>query len=143
MSYAAIGLFHPQMNLNVGSVLRAAMCFDARLVLVQGRPYQRAATDTQKAYRYLPLIHTPDLHACVPFDCVPVAVELVDGAVNLRDFVHPKRALYIFGPENGSLGADTLSWCKHVVQVPSRYCLNLAACVNVVLYDRTAKRMKP
>jgi len=28
-----------------------------------------------------------------------------------------------------------------VVKVPSAICLNLAACVNVVLYDRVAKSM--
>ncbi len=46
----------------------------------------------------------------------------------------------MFGPEDGTLGDDVLSWCRDVIYVPTRYCMNLAATVNVVLYDRMQKR---
>ena len=32
-----------------------------------------------------------------------------------------------------------LSWCRDVVYIPTNGCMNLAACVNVVLYDRLSK----
>lgn len=32
-----------------------------------------------------------------------------------------------------------VSWCRDVVYVPSRFCMNLAATANVILYDRMAK----
>lgn len=140
--YAAIGLSNPKTPANVGSVLRAAHVFGAALVaLSPGRPrYHGSTTDVQKGYRHIPLIQVDDLHAAVPFDCVPVAVELVDRAVSLVTYTHPERAFYIFGPEDGTLGERTLSWCRDVVQIPAAYCLNLAACVNVLLYDRAAKQ---
>lgn len=75
----------------------------------------------------------------IPFDAVPVAVDLVEGAVELPAFQHPTRAFYVFGPEDGTLGAATLHWCAHRVMVPTRGCMNLAATVNVILYDRMAK----
>jgi tRNA(Leu) C34 or U34 (ribose-2'-O)-methylase TrmL len=99
----------------------------------------RIATDTQKAYRHLPVITVDDLHDVVPFDCVPVAVDLISGAKNLIDYQHPERAFYIFGAEDSTLGARVLSWCRDVIYVPTHHCMNLAACVNVVLYDRAAK----
>jgi tRNA(Leu) C34 or U34 (ribose-2'-O)-methylase TrmL len=37
------------------------------------------------------------------------------------------------------LGERVLSWCRDVVYIPTNGCLNLAACVNVVLYDRQSK----
>lgn len=41
--------------------------------------------------------------------------------------------------EDGSLPRDVLAWCRDVVVIPGRHCLNLAAAANVVLYDRAAK----
>ena len=68
-----------------------------------------------------------------------VAIELVEGAKELPSYAHPLRAFYIFGPEDGTLGKSVLSWCRDVVMVPTAHCMNLAATVNVVLYDRMAK----
>ena len=106
-----------------------------------GKRYNRAATDTTAAFRHIPLFHTEDLHDVIPFDCVPVAIEfVVPSAVSLVTYVHPQRALYIFGPEDGNIGKHILAWCKDIVTIPATYCLNLAAAVNVVLYDRLAKQ---
>lgn len=68
-----------------------------------------------------------------------MAVELVDRAVDLRSYIHPPNAFYIFGAEDHTLGERILGRCRDVVKIPSVICLNLAACVNVVLYDRQAK----
>lgn len=135
-----IGLDNPKTSINVGAVLRAAGVFRANLVAITGRRYQCAPTDTMKFYRHLPLLQVNDLHKVVPFDCVPVAVELTSRAVSLTTYQHPVRAFYVFGAEDATLGERVLSWCRDVVYIPSNGCLNLAACVNVVLYDRLCKR---
>jgi tRNA(Leu) C34 or U34 (ribose-2'-O)-methylase TrmL len=139
--YAAIGLMNPKTNANVGGVLRAMACYEASMLAIQGTRYTRAATDTTKAYRHLPVVHG-DLRSLIPFDCVPVAVDLVDGARPLHTYQHPERAFYIFGPEDSTLGKDVLAWCPHRLYVPTNGCMNLAATVNVILYDRLAKQMK-
>lgn len=138
--YAAIGLHLPKTPANVGSVLRAAHCYGAAMVAKTGQRYHGSPTDPQKGYRHIPLVQVEDLHAAVPFDCVPVAVELLDDARDLRTYSHPERAFYVFGPEDGTLGKLVTSWCRDVVYIPTRYCMNLAATVNVVLYDRMVKR---
>lgn len=135
--FAAIGLYYPRDPANVGSVLRAAGVFGAASVAIEGRRYQRRGTDTMAAYRHLPLLHG-ELRSLIPFDCVPVAIEVIAGARELPRYAHPERAFYVFGPEDSSLGKDVLSWCRDVVTIPAG-CLNLAAAVNVVLYDRVAK----
>lgn len=138
--YAAIGLVRPKTDGNVGSVLRAAHCYGAAMVAIQGdRTKVRECTDTTKAWRHMPVLRGEDLQSFIPFDAVPVAVDLVDDAEELPAFQHPARAFYVFGPEDGTLGKATLSWCKRRVMVPTSYCMNLAATVNVILYDRLAK----
>jgi tRNA(Leu) C34 or U34 (ribose-2'-O)-methylase TrmL len=139
--YSAVGLFCPKTNYNVGSVLRAAGCFDSSLIVVQGRRYQSSGTDTQKQVKHIPMIEG-NLKDCIPYDCVPVAVDLVEGAQSLHSYTHPERAFYIFGPEDGTLGKDVTSWCRDTIYIPASACLNLAAAVNVVLYDRDKKRSR-
>lgn len=68
-----------------------------------------------------------------------VGVELVEGACPLPAFTHPVNAFYLFGPEDGSLTTAQLNFCDDVVYIPTHGCMNLAATVNVVLYDRLAK----
>ena len=139
--YAAIGLSGPKSSINVGAVLRAAGVYRAALVVVAGRRYTRSRTDTMCAYRHIPLQQVLDLKACIPFDCVPVAVDLVEGAISLPEYQHPPRAFYVFGPEDSTLGKAVLGWCRDRVMVPTCGCMNLAAAVNVVLYDRMAKQL--
>lgn len=140
--YAAIGLHSPKSSVNVGAALRAAGCYGAAMVAASGQRYKRAATDTHATYRHIPLIQTDDLRSVIPFDCVPVAIDLLEGATPLNEYKHPERAFYIFGPEDGTLGKAVTSWCRDTVYVPTRLCMNLAATVNVILYDRYAKRVR-
>lgn len=140
--YAAIGLFSPKNPKNVACVLRAAGCYEAAMVAAQGVRYKHDYADTMRAYRSLPLMCVDSLRDVVPYDCVPIAVDLIPGARSLPDFTHPERGFYIFGPEDGTLGDSITSWCKHVVSIPTAQCMNLAATVNVVLYDRLMKQVR-
>ena|ERR1700744_6376802 len=141
--YAAIALVNPKCPANIGGVLRAAGCYDASLVVIAGergaRSIGRLSTDTQKAYKHIPTLVTSNVFDAIPFDCVPVAVDLVPSARSLVNFCHPERSFYIFGAEDGTLGKEIYSRCKFSIQIPTTYCMNLAATVNVVLYDRMAK----
>lgn len=142
--FAAIALDNPKCLANIGGVMRAAACYRASLVVIGGpRPprIHGIATDTTKAARHIPHLLTDDVFDVIPHDCVPVAVDLVDGAVSLPDYRHPERAFYVFGAEDATLGARILDRCRDRVMVPTAYCMNLAATVNVLLYDRTAKAL--
>ncbi len=140
--YAAIGLHLAKCPSNVGHVLRAAQCYGAAMVAVSGKRYKRHSTDTSAAYRHLPLVECEDLKSVIPFNCVPVAIERIEGAINLVNYVHPEAAFYVFGAEDQTLGKSVLSWCRDVVYVPTSICMNLSACANVILYDRAAKAQR-
>jgi tRNA(Leu) C34 or U34 (ribose-2'-O)-methylase TrmL len=144
--FAAIGLHRPKDPANVGGVLRAAMCYRAASVAISGERIDarhiRNATNTIAAQRHIPILRG-ELRDLIPYGAIPVAVELVEDAEPLPSFVHPASAFYVFGPEDGTLGKAILDWCPKRVMVPTRLCMNLAATVNVVLYDRLAKRAAP
>lgn len=137
--FAAIGLDRCKDTANLGGVLRAAQCYGAAMVAISGGRMGKYATDTAKAYRHIPCLQVEDLLAANPFGAVPVIVELCDRAKPLQQFSHPQSAFYIFGPEDGSVRKDILDRIERVVFVPMNGCMNLAAAVNVVLYDRLAK----
>ncbi|MFH0288955.1 RNA methyltransferase [Vibrio owensii] len=141
---AIIGLYNPKSPTNVGAVLRAAGCYDAAQVRYNGTRYSRAVkfqTDTQNSQERIQLVEMEDLTANVADDVEIVCVELVVGATALPHFTHPENAIYVFGPEDGSLPQEMVDKANHVVYVPTHGCMNLAATVNVVLYDRMAKTL--
>lgn len=144
--FVAIALWNPKTPANVGGVLRAAGCYDADLVVVAGKrrinSIRHLATDTQKMWRQIPTLQPEDPFDAIPVGAIPIAVDLLPGAIPLPDFVHPARAFYIFGPEDGTLQATISNRCAFKVMVPTAYCMNLAATVNVVLYDRLAKAQR-
>jgi len=138
----SIGLIRPKSPANVGAVMRAAGCFQASAVFYTGDRYDRAErfnTDTRKKNLNIPLTGVACLLDSVPGNAKIVCVELVEGAVSLPEFQHPDQAFYIFGPEDGTISQEIVDRADAVVYIPTSGCLNLAATVNVVLYDRIAK----
>ena len=137
-----IGLVDPKTPTNVGSVMRAARCYQAQAVRYTGERFGHAAryhTDTKSTTSTIPLLHVADLVEGLPEPMKIVCVELAEGATLLTEFIHPDHALYIFGPEDGSIPQDIINAADSGVYIPTLGCMNLAATVNVVLYDRLAK----
>ncbi|WNC69871.1 RNA methyltransferase [Thalassotalea nanhaiensis] len=139
---ATIGLTNPKSPSNVGAVMRASGCYQVSSVFYDGGRYAFAKkfhTDTQNALLNIPLVETKRLLDVVPQGAKIVCVDLVEGAVALPDFEHPENAYYIFGPEDGTIEQEVIDNADSVVYIPTIGCMNLAATVNVVLYDRLAK----
>ncbi len=137
-----IGLTNPKSPSNIGAVMRAAGCYQAEAVYYSGERAGRAMryhTDTRNVAADIPLQHVDDLLSAIPADAKLVCVELVEGAAPLPQFQHPENAFYLFGPEDGSLSQAVIDRADAVVYVPTVGCMNLAATVNVLLYDRLAK----
>lgn len=140
----AIALINPKCGHNVGAAVRAASCFGAKQVWFTG---DRVSLDSSKrlpreermkGYKDVELRQFDNFFE--QFENVtPVAIELRPNAESLATFQHPDNALYVFGPEDGSLGAKYLSFCHRFVVIPTRHCLNLSAAVNIILYDRLIK----
>lgn len=139
-----IGLIDPKTPTNVGAIMRAAGCYQANGVRYTGERFGYASryhTDTNNVTGKVPLLHVTDILGGLPEGMKVVCVELAEGATPLPTFVHPKNALYVFGPEDGSVPQDIINAADSVVYIPTIGCMNLAATVNVVLYDRLSKSL--
>lgn len=138
-----LALINPKSPQNMGSILRAAGCYQAQSIRYTGERYNRAKgfyTDTKNAHLDIPVNQVSVIiNPQADKELHKVAVELVEGAIPLPLFEHPENALYIFGPEDGSIEQTVIDQCDSVVYIPTKGCMNLAATVNVLLYDRLAK----
>jgi tRNA(Leu) C34 or U34 (ribose-2'-O)-methylase TrmL len=159
-SHVTIGLTNPKTPSNVGGVMRAAGCYSVDQVVYTGHRYTHAAkfissknnTDTQSSRDQIPLtaiedflqLKQPSIEsqlAKLPNGTKLICVDLVEGATPLPLFEHPEQALYVFGPEDGTINQAVIDQADDVVYVPTVGCMNLAASVNVLLYDRLAKSL--
>ena len=138
-----LAIINPKSPQNMGSILRAAGCYQAQSIRYTGERYARAkafSTDTKNVHLNIPVNQAPKvIDPIIDKHLTKVAIELVEGATPLPLFKHPEEALYIFGPEDGTLKKEITELCEDVVYIPTEGCMNLAATVNVVLYDRLAK----
>lgn len=143
----AILLTNPKYPHNVGAAVRAASCFGIKQVWFTGnrvsltptKGYRLPREERMKGYKDVE-IRQHDY----PFDefergTVPVAVELRPESENLLEFEHPENAVYVFGPEDGGLARPQLQHCHRFVVIPTKHCVNLAAAVYLLLYDRLVK----
>jgi tRNA G18 (ribose-2'-O)-methylase SpoU len=138
--YFAIGAERISKPMNLGALMRTAHAFGASFVFsVDAEPELRAvyAADTSKSAGHLPYYVWDRLEDMVlPRGCQLVGIELTDEAVDLPVFRHPPQAAYILGPEKGSLSAQALARCMHVVKIPTRFCINVSLAGALVMYDR-------
>lgn len=141
--FACVALDRPTDPVNVGHALRASFCYSARLLILGGDAIPGAlgkiVTDPNRTHKHVPVIRADSVLDAIPEGCELVSVELDPDARPLMDFVHPERACYVFGPENGSLAEEIIQRSQHKVMIPTTTALNLGMTVNTVLYDRLAK----
>ena len=138
--YFGIGVAGISKAMNVGSIMRSAHAFGASFLFTIAAAYEKEQgrkSDTSAAWQHLPLHEFDDVGALhLPHECTLVGVELIDGAVDLPSFRHPRRAAYVFGPERGGLAPDLVARCAYVVRIPTAFSVNVAIAASIVMYDR-------
>jgi tRNA(Leu) C34 or U34 (ribose-2'-O)-methylase TrmL len=141
----AVALINPKNARNLGAALRACSCFDIHQLWYTGNriamngKHRLPREERMKGYADVE-VRQYDYVFDQFANVTPVAIELRPGSESLADFEHPENALYVFGPEDGSLERVTLQHCHKFVTIPTRHCTNLAAAVYLTLYDRVLKR---
>lgn len=141
--FCGIALHDPLNGFNIGAAIRASAALGASFVSVGGSRHQARksdfrAMDAEMGRKKIPVFFIDNIATAIPYDCEIVLIERAPDAVPLGSFVHPRRAVYCFGPEDGSVDAS-LFHDKPVkkVYIPSTGSLNLGSCVYIVLYDRS------
>jgi tRNA G18 (ribose-2'-O)-methylase SpoU len=137
--YFGIGAEGISKPMNLGNLIRSAHAFGASFVFLVDAHYTVTSvpSDTSQAEAQLPLYRFKNVEELVlPGRCRLIGVELLDEATLLPSFRHPLNAAYVFGPERSSLSGAMVARCDHVVKIPTRFCINLAAAGAILMYDR-------
>lgn len=143
----SIVLCNPKYPHNVGAAVRAASCFGAKSIIFTGsrvslnpsKGYRLPREERMKGYKDVMLLNDDYPFNRFNNNVVPVAVEVRENSEPLPIFIHPENAIYVFGPEDGSISQMMLTHCHRFIVIPSKHCLNLAAAVYLILYDRITK----
>ena len=143
----AIVMWDPRDPFNVGAAVRAASCFGVSQVWVTGERCAKKVWAAKRIPREERMKGFSDVSIILesqPLDyferATPVAVELLQNSENLLTFEHPEDAIYLFGPEDGTIPKSIRGRCHRRVFIPTRHCTNLAAAIYLLLYDRLAKQ---
>ena len=144
----AIVLVDPLYAKNAASVMRTCAAYGIgqlwwtgdRITLELDHAGRWPREERMKGYRSVKLFNHDRPLEFFDRGIVPVAIELDPTATNLVHFEHPDNAVYVFGPEDGSVTSPILRLCHWRVQIPTRHCLNLGQAVSTVLWDRHYKR---
>ena len=140
--YFGVACYRPKTTDNIGTLWRSAHIFGASFLAVIGGRYHKQPSDTTAATRHVPLLSFDDFagfRSAMPTEALLIAVELVPNARPLTRYTHAERAVYLLGPEDGSLPNDVVMACDSRIIIPGSFCLNLAVAGSIVLYDRVAK----
>jgi tRNA(Leu) C34 or U34 (ribose-2'-O)-methylase TrmL len=144
-----IVLVNPRFAFNVGMAVRLASCYGLSQLWFTGERVRLSIEqkgrlpreERMKGWRNVTMVNNDRPLDLFPSDAVPVAVEVRANSERLQNFVHPAKAVYMFGPEDGSIPQMFLAKCHRFVIIPTRksFCLNLATALATILWDRALK----
>lgn len=147
MKSPAVVLINPKYTHNVAAAIRACSCFGIKSLLWTGdrvnpENYDRLPRE-ERMKGYQEVEWRRSAKPLNELMGIPVCIEIHPGSISLSSFQHPTNAIYVFGPEDGGVPSVYRRFCHHFIHIPAFHCLNLAAALNVVLYDRTTKLGPP
>jgi len=140
--YCGIGVLNLKTKTNYGTLFRSAYAFNTDFLFLIGRRFKKQSSDTTRSERHLPLYEYftfDEFYKNIPYGCRLISVEIYGKAKPIREFSHPERAVYLLGPEDGSLSEKVIEKSFEVIEIPTKYCLNVAVAGSIVLFDRTNK----
>lgn len=144
--FFGIGILQPKTTPNVGTLWRSAFQLGASVLYTIGGRYKYSSTDTLNVPARVPLIELDDWTSfaewAAPRSAVWVVIEM--GGTPLKDFVHPRNAIYILGSEDHGVPKSVVRACREVVSLECEMygSYNVAVAGSIVMYDRLIKMRK-
>jgi tRNA G18 (ribose-2'-O)-methylase SpoU len=140
--FFGIGIYEPKTKINLGTLWRSANLFGTTFIFTIGSRYKYQESDTMHTERHIPLFTYDtftDFYKSLPMASDIVAIELDENSVPIKTFKHPQRAVYLLGAEDKGIPESILKKCKHIVQLPGKFSLNVSVAGSIVMFDRINK----
>ena len=141
--YFGIGVYHPKTESNIGTLWRSAYNFGAEFIFTVGRRYKAQASDTTKTFRHIPLFEYTsfeDFKSHLPYNCRLVFIEQTAEAKDIKNFVHPERAIYLLGAEDSGIPEKFMKGFQTIF-IDTPMCLNVAVAGSIIMFDRQNKKI--
>jgi len=68
-----------------------------------------------------------------------VGIELIESAIPIKEFKHPKQACYLLGAEDHGLTKEAIEACQEIIYLPGERSLNVSVAGSIVIFDRINK----
>jgi len=141
MCYFEIGVFQIRNEVNIGTLWRSAYQLGANGIFTIGKRYKKQASDTYNSTYQIPLRHYlnwEDFYKHRPIGAMLIGIEIDENAKSLKEFMHPKCAIYLLGSEDNGLPKRILEQCQEIVCLDyvNRQSYNVAVAGSIVMYDR-------
>ena len=140
--YCGIGIEKGKTKFNYWTLFRTAQILDADFLFVIGARFKKHSADTMCSYRHIPVYSYDDFedfNSHRPYDCKLIGVELTENAVEVSEYKHPKKAIYLLGAEDHGLSSKALKSCNEIIKLYGERSLNVSVAGSIVLYDRVSK----
>ena len=140
--YYGIGIERGKTEYNYWTLFRTAQILNADFLFVIGARFKRHPADTMCAFRHIPVFsyeNFDDFNSHRPYDCKLVGVELTDKAVEVSQYKHNKKAIYLLGAEDNGLSAKAQRTCDEMIKLYGDRSMNVSVAGSIVLYDRFVK----
>ena len=138
----AVCMEHIIGDFNIGSILRSANAFGAEKMFYLGKKKwdRRGAVGVQN-YTSINHINMDELSS-LKKEYTLIALENINGAVSLTNFVWPARPLIIVGEEGSGLSESILNESTSIVEIEMRGSVrsfNAAVAASIAMYDFVSK----
>ena len=140
--FFGIGIQNGKTPENLGVLWRSAQNMGASFIFTIGNRYEKQASDTHKAVGAMPYFHYntfQEFYKHLPKGAMLVGVELDEKAVQLKEFQHPRRCVYLLGAEDHGMSKEARDKSHHLVKFDTRLSINVAVAGSIVMYDRNSK----
>jgi len=140
--YFGIGCLNMKTSMNFGTLFRTAQIFNADFIFLIGCRFKTQASDTMKSWKHIPTFNYKDFkdfNDHRPYDCKLIGIELIETAIPIKEFKHPKQACYLLGAEDYGLTKEAITACQEIIYLPGERSLNVSVAGSIVLFDRINK----
>ena len=140
--FFGIGIQNGKTRKNLGVLWRSAQNMGASYIFTIGNRYAKQSCDTHKAVGAMPYFHYDtfdEFYKQIPKGAMLVGVELIDGAISLETFEHPRRCVYLLGAEDHGLTKLAQEKSHYLVKFNTPLSLNVSVAGSIVMYDRRTK----
>jgi tRNA (guanosine-2'-O-)-methyltransferase len=140
--FYGIGIYNSKTEMNIGTLWRSAYIFGADFIFVIGKRYNKQSSDTVKADRHIPFYEYKsfsDFNKNRPKGSILVGVEQSERSIDLKEYKHPKQAIYLLGAEDYGLPTKIMKQCQDIISIDTSLCLNVAVAGSIIMFDRKNK----